>query len=173
MLRLHLLTGGQRIQRVRSGVETLLAAHGISRKVRGHLQSHGIGGVQARHYDGHDYMREKHDALTLLMRHLARPSRGRTGPKHGSAAPTANLPPRPRVDSRAPNAHAVHTAPIFAYELDSPPPACLLEPERHRRSGHIRQRDCCSDAPGEVEGMRDRMRPQCQDDHPRRDTPPC
>jgi integrase len=75
------------LKRVRSGVETLLAAHGISREIRGHLQSHGISGVQARHYDGHDYMREKHDALTLLMRHLARPSKGKAGLKHGGAAP--------------------------------------------------------------------------------------
>jgi hypothetical protein len=34
------------------------------------LQSHGIAGVQARHYDGHDYMQEKRDALALLLRLL-------------------------------------------------------------------------------------------------------
>ena len=45
--------------RIRSGVETLLAANGVSQEVRGHLQSHGLTGVQARHYDGHDYMPEK------------------------------------------------------------------------------------------------------------------
>jgi hypothetical protein len=45
----------------------LLAANGISREVRGQLQSHGLTGVQARHYDGHDYMREKRDALELLL----------------------------------------------------------------------------------------------------------
>ncbi len=34
------------------------------------VQSHGIAGVQARHYDGHDYMDEKRDALALLLRLL-------------------------------------------------------------------------------------------------------
>jgi integrase len=32
-------------KRVRSGVETLLAARGVSREVRGHLQSHGLTGI--------------------------------------------------------------------------------------------------------------------------------
>lgn len=76
------------LKRVRSGVETLLAANGISREIRGHLQSHGVSGVQARHYDGHDYMREKREALTVLMRQLARPSSGKNAPRHNSAAPT-------------------------------------------------------------------------------------
>jgi hypothetical protein len=35
--------------------------------VRGHLQSHGITGVQYRHYDGHDYMPQKRQALEVLM----------------------------------------------------------------------------------------------------------
>jgi len=58
------------LKRIRSGVETLLAAHGVSREVRGHLQSHGLTGVQARHYDGHDYMAEKRLALDILSREL-------------------------------------------------------------------------------------------------------
>ena len=57
-------------KRLRSGVETLLASAGISREVRGRLQSHGIAGVQARHYDGHDYMAEKRQALEALQRLL-------------------------------------------------------------------------------------------------------
>ncbi len=57
---------GFQLKRVRSGVETLLAANGISREIRGHLQSHGLTGVQARHYDGHDYMPEKRHALEVL-----------------------------------------------------------------------------------------------------------
>ena len=58
---------GFQLKRVRSGVETLLAANDISREVRGHLQSHGITGVQYRHYDGHDYMPQKRKALEVLM----------------------------------------------------------------------------------------------------------
>ena len=58
---------GFQLKRIRSGVETLLAREGISREVRGHLQSHGLTGVQARHYDGHDYIPEKRQALVLLL----------------------------------------------------------------------------------------------------------
>jgi len=62
---------GFQLKRIRSGVETLLAAHGVSREVRGHLQSHGLTGVQARHYDGHDYMAEKRSSLDILYRELS------------------------------------------------------------------------------------------------------
>jgi len=58
------------IKRVRSGVETLLAAAGVSQDIRGRLQSHGIHGVQARHYDRHDYLAEKLAALEALYRVL-------------------------------------------------------------------------------------------------------
>ena len=55
------------LKRVRSGVETALASVGVSREVRGQLQSHGLSGVQARHYDAYDYMKEKQQALQALM----------------------------------------------------------------------------------------------------------
>ncbi|MBC7707514.1 MAG: integrase family protein [Rhodoferax sp.] len=57
---------GFQTKRIRSGVETLLASARISADHRGRLQSHGISGVQARHYDGHDYMDEKRHALDTL-----------------------------------------------------------------------------------------------------------
>jgi integrase len=57
-------------KRIRSGVETVLASARISSEIRGRLQSHGISGVQARHYDGHDYMDEKRRALVTLYRLL-------------------------------------------------------------------------------------------------------
>ena len=57
-------------KRIRSGVETLLASARISSDIRGRLQSHGIAGVQNRHYDGHDYMDEKRQALETLHRLL-------------------------------------------------------------------------------------------------------
>jgi integrase len=53
-------------KRIRSGVETLLASARISSEIRGRLQSHGVSGVQARHYDGHDYLAEKRQALVTL-----------------------------------------------------------------------------------------------------------
>ena len=60
-------------KRIRSGVETLLASARISSDIRGRLQSHGISGVQARHYDGHDYVEEKRQALETLFRLLDAP----------------------------------------------------------------------------------------------------
>ncbi|GAO22264.1 Integrase [Alicycliphilus sp. B1] len=60
-------------KRIRSGVETLLASARISSDIRGRLQSHGISGVQSRHYDGHDYMDEKRQALETLFRLLDAP----------------------------------------------------------------------------------------------------
>lgn len=63
---------GFQLKRIRSGIETMLAASGVSREVRGHLQSHGLTGVQARHYDGHDYMAEKRQALYTVARHVCR-----------------------------------------------------------------------------------------------------
>lgn len=60
-------------KRIRSGVETLLASVKVSRDDRGRLQSHGISGVQARHYDGYSYADEKRAALDVLFRLLDAP----------------------------------------------------------------------------------------------------
>lgn len=57
-------------KRLRSGVETLLASERVSSEIRGRLQSHGIAGVQARHYDGHSYSVEKLEALNKLYKTL-------------------------------------------------------------------------------------------------------
>lgn len=51
-------------------METALASARVSQEIRGRLQSHGIAGVQARHYDGHDYMDEKREALETLFKLL-------------------------------------------------------------------------------------------------------
>jgi integrase len=61
---------GFQAKRIRSGVETMLASARVSSDIRGRLQSHGISGVQARHYDGHDYMDEKREALETLFNML-------------------------------------------------------------------------------------------------------
>lgn len=58
---------------LRITVETRLAALGVSRETRAQLQSHGLGGVQGRHYDKHSYLDEKRDALERLSA-LLRPS---------------------------------------------------------------------------------------------------
>jgi len=66
---------GFQAKRIRSGVETLLASARVSAEIRGRLQSHGISGVQARHYDGHDYVEEKRQALETLLHLLEAPAR--------------------------------------------------------------------------------------------------
>ena len=71
---------GFKAKRIRSGVETLLASVGISSEIRGRLQSHGIAGVQARHYDGHDYLNEKRSALETLYKLLTQPEASNVTP---------------------------------------------------------------------------------------------
>jgi integrase len=48
---------------LRRTAETHMAALSISSDVRAQIQSHGLGGIQARHYDRHDYMPEKRAAI--------------------------------------------------------------------------------------------------------------
>lgn len=55
---------------IRRTCETMLAAMGITREVRAQLQSHGLGGIQNRHYDRHHYMDEKLAALKAWEKKL-------------------------------------------------------------------------------------------------------
>lgn len=48
-----------RLGDIRRTAETMLAAMGFGSDLRGQLLSHGLGGVQNRHYDKHDYLPEK------------------------------------------------------------------------------------------------------------------
>ena len=57
---------------VRRTVETELARLGVSRDTRAQLLSHGVSGIQAQHYDRHQYLPEKRAALETWERHLAR-----------------------------------------------------------------------------------------------------
>ncbi|MHB8914722.1 MAG: tyrosine-type recombinase/integrase [Thiobacillus sp.] len=54
----------------RRSIETALARYGISKEIRAQLQSHGLGGIQDRHYDRHDYLIEKRKAIELVERLL-------------------------------------------------------------------------------------------------------
>ena len=51
------------IRDIRRSVETLLAGMGVSRDTRAQLLSHGLSGVQDKHYDRHGYIEEKRSAL--------------------------------------------------------------------------------------------------------------
>jgi hypothetical protein len=57
---------------LRRTVETRLAAVGIPENIRGQLQSHGLSGVQNRHYDRYKYLDEKRAALETLYGLLTR-----------------------------------------------------------------------------------------------------
>ena len=48
---------------IRRTVETRMAAMGISKDTRAQVLSHGLGGVQDKHYDMHSYESEKRNAL--------------------------------------------------------------------------------------------------------------
>jgi len=61
---------GFELRDIRRTCETMLAALGVTSDVRAHLQSHGLGGVQSRHYDRHKYRLEKLAALDKWQRHL-------------------------------------------------------------------------------------------------------
>lgn len=58
---------------LRRTVETRLAAAGVTLEVRAQLQSHGLGGLQARHYDKHSYSVEKLAALEKLRDLMTEP----------------------------------------------------------------------------------------------------
>jgi len=56
---------------IRRSVETRLQALGVSREIRAQLLSHGrTTGVQQKHYERHDYLIEKAQALDKLEGHL-------------------------------------------------------------------------------------------------------
>lgn len=66
-----------RLSDLRRTCETMLARMGISKDVRAQLLSHGIGGVQDRHYDKHDYLDEKRHALEAWAAKLESISSGK------------------------------------------------------------------------------------------------
>jgi integrase len=57
---------------IRRTIETMLAALRIPKDIRGQVQSHGLGGVQSRHYDRHEYILEKREALELWSAYIER-----------------------------------------------------------------------------------------------------
>lgn len=55
---------------LRRTVETMLASMGVSEEIRGRVQSHGLTGVQHKHYNKYKYFAEKQDVLKRWERHL-------------------------------------------------------------------------------------------------------
>jgi len=66
---------------MRATCETLMARLGVSKDLRAQIQSHGLGGIQARHYDRHDYMAEKRAALERWAQYLDELKAGRKAAK--------------------------------------------------------------------------------------------
>lgn len=62
--------GRAQLRDLRRTCETMMAALGVSSDTRAQIQSHGLGGVQARHYDRHSYATEKRDALAQWEAHV-------------------------------------------------------------------------------------------------------
>ena len=62
---------------LRRTCETLLAQHGVTKDVRAQLLSHGLTGVQEKHYDRNLYLTEKRQALQRWERVLKGLSGGR------------------------------------------------------------------------------------------------
>lgn len=57
---------------IRRTCETIMARSPlrIPKRIRAHIQSHGLGGIQDRHYDRNEYMEEKREALILWAWYL-------------------------------------------------------------------------------------------------------
>ncbi|MBF6618275.1 MAG: integrase [Candidimonas sp.] len=68
---------GYTLKRVRSGVTTLLAKLKVSQELRDELQSHGLSGVEKRHYNMYEYFEEKKEALEKMFDFLHAPDDGR------------------------------------------------------------------------------------------------
>lgn len=76
------LPGGRFTARdLRRTVETRLSAEGVSLEDRSHLQSHGLSGVQNRHYDKHKRINEARAALEKLRLLLDPPGKVLPFPK--------------------------------------------------------------------------------------------
>lgn len=71
LLAAKILEKGFRLADIRRTCETQLSKLKVSKDIRAQIQSHGLGGVQARHYDKNDYMDEKYQALLRWMKALA------------------------------------------------------------------------------------------------------
>jgi integrase len=62
---------------IRRTCETMLAAIKVNKDTRAQLLSHGLSGVQNAHYDRHDYIDEKQNAMVIWERRLDKIATGR------------------------------------------------------------------------------------------------
>ncbi|WP_291510683.1 integrase family protein [Acidithiobacillus sp.] len=62
--------GKYQLRDVRRTAETELARLGVAKDIRAQILSHELGGIQTKHYDRHQYLDEKRQALRLWRRYL-------------------------------------------------------------------------------------------------------
>ena len=68
---IHDIGGGKyQLRDVRRTCETELARLGVTKDIRAQILSHELGGIQARHYDRHQYLDEKRQALLTWKAYL-------------------------------------------------------------------------------------------------------
>jgi hypothetical protein len=73
-------------KRIRSGIETALATANVDLHIRGQLQSHGLGGVQAKHYDAYEYLTQKRAVIEKLRKLLEQQPGSVTSINHAQRA---------------------------------------------------------------------------------------
>ena len=83
----HAISGGAyRLGDIRRTAETELAALGVTKDVRAQILSHELGGIQAKHYDRHQYLEEKTEALNHWIAYLEGLMAGNVIPLRGVGA---------------------------------------------------------------------------------------
>lgn len=83
----HTISGGSyRMGDIRRTCETELAGLGVSKDLRAQILSHGLGGIQAKHYDRHQYLEEKTEALNHWIAYLEGLMAGNVIPLRGVGA---------------------------------------------------------------------------------------
>jgi len=85
--------GPVQLRDVRRTCETMLAARGVSSDIRAQILSHGLAGVQLKHYNRHAYMDEKARVLADWEAHVAALVRQRKADANDPAP--ASSAPRP------------------------------------------------------------------------------
>jgi hypothetical protein len=67
---------------IRRTIETRLVDLDVHKDIRAQIQSHGLGGIQEKHYDRNDYMVQKRAALQKWAQHLTTLSSTVFGPEY-------------------------------------------------------------------------------------------
>jgi hypothetical protein len=95
------VTGPFQLRDLRRTAETMLAAEGVSKDIRAQIQSHGLGGVQDKHYDRHDYLPAKRHALIRWHARLKAIEEDRTTREPGEVVDLSTARGEPQSEAAA------------------------------------------------------------------------